>query len=54
MWPWFHCSWIIILPVAMIAVCILMRVFMRRPAFSGGRTCCSHTEYGSSSKSEKV
>ncbi len=42
MWPWFQWGWLIVLPLAMMALCILVCVFMRRHVFSGCRTCCDY------------
>lgn len=40
MWPWFQSGWIMILPLAMMALCIPVCAFMRRHMFSNCRTCC--------------
>ena len=42
MWFWFHSGWMIILPLAMVVLCILMCVFMRRHVSSGCGTCCGY------------
>ncbi len=54
MWPWFHSGWIILLPIAMMVVCILMCVLMRGLVCGGGMPCCGprHREHDTESGKE--
>ncbi len=47
MCAWFHSGWIIIVPLVMMALCILMCVLMRRLVFGGSAGCCGprHGEF---------
>ncbi len=42
MWLWFHSGWIIILPLAMMVLCILMCILVGRHVFSGCGMCCGY------------
>ncbi len=53
MWLWFHSGWMIVIPLAMMAVCILMCVLVRRQVFSGGRMCCGYKHGDSKAESER-
>ncbi len=53
MWLWFHSGWIIILPLAMMALCILMSVLARRQVFSGCGMCCGYKHSESDSRRER-
>lgn len=53
MCTWSHSGWIVILPLAMMAFCILMCVFMRRHVFRGSTTCCGHGHGESGAESER-
>ncbi len=53
MWNWFHPGWIVILPLAMMALCILMCFLMRRLAFGGCSMCCGHRHSKPDAESER-
>lgn len=53
MWFWFHSGWIAILPLAMIVLCILMCVLMRRHMFGGCAGCCSRGHSESAAENER-
>lgn len=42
MWFWFHSGWILILPLAVMVLCILMCFLMRWRVLSRGMGCCGH------------
>ncbi len=44
MWLWFHSGWIIVLPLVMVALCIVMFILMRRHVLPGCGMCC-HGEH---------
>lgn len=53
MWPWFHSSWIIILPLAMMVLCILMCILRRGRVFRGYTMCCGYRHGESDAESER-
>ncbi len=53
MWHWFDAGWIIVLPLAMMALCVLMCIFMRHRAFFGCRTCCGYKHEDSEAESKR-
>ncbi len=54
MWTWFHSGWIILVPIAMMVVCILMCVLMRGVVFGSRMMCCGPTHGKSDPKSAKT
>ncbi len=53
MWPWFQLGWIIIVPIAMIVVCLLMCIFMRGHVFGSCASCCGHGRSESDAQSNR-
>ena len=53
MWLWFHSGWIFLFPLAMIVLCILICILMRRHMFCGRTTCCSHRHSEGEAVSER-
>ena len=54
MWCWFPSGWIIILPLALMVLCILMCIFARPHKFSGCGTCCSYRNSKSDTGTERT
>jgi hypothetical protein len=53
MWLWFHPGWMVIVPLAMMLVCILMCIFVRWHVFGGSILCCGHRQSECDTESKK-